>query len=90
MVPIETFANADEAANAALAYGMAQVNLMTICGIVILFPIARHFAVDEPGRPDVLKLVARSLFNIRALGLYFAIAGVTLCLPPRPVPHRRR
>ena len=53
--------------------------------VFVLYPIARHYSPTHAGGP-LGKLMLRSVFNWRAVGLLFGIVGLTLslCRVPRP------
>ena len=71
---------------AALAFAVAQVNLMAMAGVVMLYPLARYFGEQQPGDVSATKLVVTSLFDVRALMIHFAILGAVLAYLHVPYP----
>ncbi|MEZ6191170.1 MAG: hypothetical protein R3C45_07740 [Phycisphaerales bacterium] len=71
---------------AALAYAVAQVNLMAMSGVLMLYPLARHFGEAGVGDQSVLRLVVTSFLDLRALMVHCAIVGVVLAYTSVPFP----
>ena len=70
----------------ALAFAVAQVNLMAMMGVVMVYPLARYFGEHRPGEVSAAKLVLTSLFDVRALMIHFAILGAVLAYVHVPYP----
>jgi predicted permease len=70
----------------ALAYAVAQVNLMAMAGVVMLYPLARHLGGDQRGGRSVVRLIVTSFFDLRALMVHCAIVGVVLAYMRVPYP----
>lgn len=75
-------------ANAALAYAIAQVTIMATCGIIFLYPVARHFGQQRPSDESLPMLIFHSLVDVRALTLYAAIVGAIFAYVRLPYPTR--
>ncbi|MEM1212420.1 MAG: hypothetical protein AAGI68_09000 [Planctomycetota bacterium] len=76
------------AADAAMAYGMAVVNVMSICGIFILYPLAWRFGEQAgvaSGVP-VWRLMLKNFTDLRAAMFYAAGVGVVLSAAGVPYP----
>ncbi len=71
---------------AALAYAVAQVNLMAMAGVLMIYPLARHFGGEQSGDLSIPKLIATSFFDLRALMVHCAIVGVVLAYLGVPYP----
>ncbi|QQE12400.1 hypothetical protein JD969_02690 [Planctomycetota bacterium] len=69
----------------ALAYGIASVTIMQIFSILFLYPVARHFGTQQVGDQSLAKTILSS-FDLRAMPLYAAIAGITLAILKVPAP----
>ena len=76
----------DGQGEAALAYAVGQVNLMAMSGVLMLYPLARHFGGQEEGDPSIAKLIFKSFFDLRALMVHCAIVGVILAYLKIPYP----
>ncbi len=72
--------------DAALAYAVAQVNLMAMAGVLMLYPLARHFGEQQTGDLSVTRLIVTSFFDFRALMVHCAIVGVVLAYLHVPFP----
>jgi len=72
---------------AALAYAVAQVNLMAMAGVLMMYPLARHFGGQHTGDISVTRLVITSFFDLRALMVHCAIVGVVLAYLHVPYPR---
>lgn len=75
-----------------LLYGTPGLALVTMYGlawtpttVLVLYPIARHFASQEPSI-GLGRLMLRSVFNWRAGGLLISLTGVTLGYSHVPQP----
>ncbi|MEM6391650.1 MAG: hypothetical protein AAF797_02640 [Planctomycetota bacterium] len=78
------------AADAAMAYGMAVVNVMSICGIFILYPLARCFGEQDAGGAGgvaVWRLVMKNFTDPRAAMFYAAGLGAVLSATGVPYPE---
>ncbi len=71
---------------AALAYAVAQVNLMAMAGVLMLYPLARHFGGEHRGDQSILRLIVTSFLDLRALMVHCAIVGVVLAYLRVPYP----
>lgn len=71
---------------AALAYAVAQVNLMAMSGVLMLYPLARHFGEPDASGQSVVRLIVTSFLDLRALMVHCAIAGVVLAYMKVPYP----
>lgn len=76
----------DGQGEAALAYAVGMVNLMAMSGVLMLYPLARHFGGQEEGDPSIAKLIVKSFFDLRALMVHCAIVGVLLAYLNVPYP----
>jgi len=72
--------------DAALAYAIAQVSVMSVVGIVLLYPLARHFGGEREDDETIGALIYHSLVDWRALMLYAAVAGAALAYARVPFP----
>jgi predicted permease len=72
--------------DAALAYAVAQVNLMMFFGVLMLYPLARHFGGHHSSDRSVIRLIVTSFFDLRALMVHCAIVGVVLAYMKVPYP----
>lgn len=72
--------------DAALAYAVAQVNLMAMTGVLALYPLARHFGEQHTGDMSVTRLIVTSFFDFRALMVHCAILGCVLAYMSVPFP----
>jgi predicted permease len=72
--------------DAALAYAVAQVNLMAMSGVLMLYPLARHFGGQHTGDRSITRLIVTSFFDLRALMVHCAIVGVVLAYLEVPYP----
>jgi len=70
----------------ALAYAVAQVNLMALFGVVLLYPLARHFSDEQTRSLSTSRLVLTSLFDLRALMVHCALVGAILAYLKVPFP----
>ncbi len=70
----------------ALGQAIAYVTIMQIAGVVLIFPIARHFGTLQDGDASVARLIFTNLIDIRSMTLYAAIVGQTLGVMRVPVP----
>ncbi|MEM6550822.1 MAG: hypothetical protein AAF750_01600 [Planctomycetota bacterium] len=75
------------AADAAMAYGMAVVNVMSICGIFILYPLARRFGEQGATDVPVWRLVMKNFTDPRAAMFYAAGLGAVLSATGVPYPE---
>lgn len=75
-----------EEGKAALAYAVAQVNLMAMSGVLMLYPLARYFGEPLARGQSVVKLIITSFLDLRALMVHCAIAGVVLAYMDVPYP----
>jgi len=73
--------------NAALAYAIAQVSVMTVMSIVLLFPIARHYGGETSEDESLGLLIYRSFVDWRAMMLYTAVVGAILAYTHVPFPR---
>ncbi len=71
---------------AALAYAVAQVNLMAMAGVLMMYPLARHFGGQHGDDQSITKLIVTSFFDLRALMVHCAIVGVVLAYAGVPFP----
>ncbi len=71
---------------AALAYAVAQVNLMAMAGVLMMYPLARHFGGQHTGDISVTRLIVTSFLDLRALMVHCAIIGVVLAYLHVPYP----
>lgn len=76
----------DGQGEAALAYAVGMVNLMAMSGVLMLYPLARHFGGQEADDPSIAKLIFKSFFDLRALMVHCAIVGVVLAYLRVPYP----
>jgi len=65
-------------ADAALAYAITQVTIMSVLGILVMYPIALRFGGQAGPGVSVGRLIVMSLIDIRAIQLYAAAVGLTL------------
>ncbi len=72
--------------DAALAYAVAQVNLMAMAGVLMMYPLARHFGGEHTGDRSITRLIVTSFFDLRALMVHCAIVGVVLAYMNVPYP----
>jgi predicted permease len=72
--------------DAALAYAVAQVNLMAMAGVLALYPLARHFGESPTHDQSVTRLIVTSFFDFRALMVHCAILGCVLAYMNVPFP----
>lgn len=72
--------------DAALAYAVAQVNLMAMAGVLALYPLARHFGEQQTADMSVTRLIVTSFLDLRALMVHCAIVGVVLAYLNVPYP----
>jgi len=75
-----------EVGNAALAYSVAQVSIMTVAGVIVLYPLARHFGGEASEDESIGALIIHSLVDWRAMMLYTAIVGAILAYTNVPYP----
>ncbi|MEX0654133.1 MAG: hypothetical protein WD534_00035 [Phycisphaeraceae bacterium] len=81
-----TDATPQQVGDAALAYAIAQVTIMSTVAIVMLYPIARHFGdIDSTGE-SLLTLIRRSLVDWRALPALTAVVGAVFAYTHVPYP----
>jgi len=73
-------------ADAALAYAVAQVNIMALFGVLMIYPLARHFGESDAAGMSMPKLILTSLFDLRALMVHCAIVGTALAYLKVPYP----
>lgn len=73
--------------DAALAYAVVQVNLMAMSGVLMLYPLARHFGEPAARGQSVLRLIVTSFLDLRALMVHCAIVGVVLAYLKVPYPQ---
>lgn len=76
----------EDRGDAALAYAVAQVNLMAMAGVLMMYPLARHFGGQHSGDRSVTRLIVTSFFDLRALMVHCAIVGVVLAYLEVPYP----
>ncbi len=77
---------ANAAADTALAYAVAQVTIMSTTGVLVLYPLARHFGDTDTRDESLATLIRRSLIDVRAMMIYTAIVGVILAALEVPQP----
>ncbi len=77
----------DGQSEAALAYAVAQVNLMAMFGVLALYPLARHFGEQHTGDQSVTRLIVTCFFDMRALMVHCAIVGCFLAYMNVPFPE---
>ncbi len=70
----------------ALAFAVAQVNIMALAGVVMIYPMARHFGGERPGDMSLPRLILTSIFDLRALMIHCAIVGAVLAYLHVPYP----
>ncbi len=70
----------------ALGQAIAYVTIMQIAGVVLIYPIARHFGTLHAGDASVPRLILANLTDIRSMTLYAAILGQSLGACRVPVP----
>jgi predicted permease len=70
----------------ALAYAVAIVSIMQAAAVLLIFPIARRFGPHDDRDEPLGKLMLKSLFELRGMHLYAAVAGLLLALSGLPVP----
>jgi len=75
-----------EQGDAALAYAVAQVNLMAMAGVLMMYPLARHFGGKHRGDMSITRLILISFLDLRALMVHCAIIGVVLAYMNVPYP----
>jgi predicted permease len=80
-------ASPEEVGDAALAYAIAQVSMMSVAGIVFLYPIARHFGGERAEDESIARLIYHSLVDWRAMMLYTALVGAVLAYMHVPFPE---
>jgi len=73
-------------AGEAMSYGIAIVSIMSVAGILTCYPLARHFAAPAGEAGPVAGLIARSLFDVRAMPLYASLLGLGLSAAGAPYP----
>lgn len=72
----------------ALAYGMAYVITAGSAAVLLLYPVARHYGKAE-GQTSTVSLrqfVMETFFDLRAMPLYSALAGLALAITETPFP----
>lgn len=62
----------------AIAYALAWVSVMQVCGIVMLYPIARHYGSDPASTRSLRELMFATFIDWRSLPLLGALVGVLL------------
>ena len=72
--------------DAALAYAVAQVNLMAMSGVLMMYPLARHFGGQHTDDRSITRLIVTSFFDLRAMMVHCAIVGVVLAYLEVPYP----
>jgi predicted permease len=72
--------------DAALAYAVAQVNLMAMAGVLALYPLARHFGEQPTDGISMARLIVTSFLDLRALMVHCAILGCVLAYTGVPYP----
>jgi predicted permease len=77
----------DGQGKAALAYAVAQVNLMAMSGVLMLYPLARYFGGQNGSDQSITKLIVTSFFDLRALMVHCAIVGAVLAYLKVPYPE---
>ena len=70
----------------AFSYAIACVSSFAICIILIFYPIASYYAAEAPNRAETMKLMAKSLVNVRSLSLHASLVGIVLNLAGAPYP----
>ena len=78
-----------EPAGEALGYAIVYVTIMAIAGILMLYPLAAHFAAGsggQGGRPSLGRLLVKSFWCLPALSMYATLAGAALSLGDVPFP----
>jgi predicted permease len=72
----------EQAMGLANIYGLAFVPV----GVLLMYPLARHFASDEGPPTSLARLMVRSVFDWRSIGLPVAAAAIVLSAlgVPRP------
>jgi len=73
--------------DAALAYGAAAVAIMNLTGVVVLYPLCRHFGEGQTAQEPAWKLVLGTFVDLRALLLYMAALGILLSWLEAPFPQ---
>ncbi len=73
---------------ASRGYGIVYVTIMAAFGIIVLYPMAAHFAPHEQGVPkSISRLMLKSFICLPALSMYTAIVGVILSITHVPFPQ---
>jgi predicted permease len=76
----------------ALAYAIAQVSIMSAVAITVLYPLAQHYGPHGAAGGGIavspMRLVLRSLWDVRAMQMYAAIVGVGLAALAVPFPRQ--
>lgn len=70
----------------ALAYAIAMVSIMQAASVLIVYPLAQHYSLSTDDRLPFAKLVQQSLFDLRAMPLWSALAGIALAASQLPFP----
>jgi predicted permease len=70
----------------ALAYSVAYVSIMQAAAVLLIFPIARRFGPHDDRDEPIGRLMLKSLFELRGIHLYAALAGLLLAASRVPVP----
>ncbi|MEM6750172.1 MAG: AEC family transporter [Planctomycetota bacterium] len=73
-----TEGEAADPGRAARSYAAALVSVMVVSGIAVLYPIAHRLSPESRAGGGALRLVLRSLADVRAMPLAGAAAGVGL------------
>jgi predicted permease len=83
---MEEAATPEAVGDAALAYAIAQVSMMTVMSILLLFPLARHYGGQRGDDESLGRLIYHSFVDWRAMMLYCAGAGALLAYLRVPYP----
>ncbi len=70
----------------ALGIAIAYVTVMQVAGVVLLYPLARHYSQHAPGDVGLGRLILSGLWDVRAAPLYGALLGEVLGTMKLPVP----
>ena len=70
----------------ALAYAMAYVSVTNVSVVLLIYPLAHHYGEFATKHGSLARLIFRSYFDVRALPMYGALAGVLLAVVGVPFP----
>lgn len=62
----------------ALGIAIAFVSVMQVFSIILLYPVARHFSPREASDMSLPRLIITSIFDVRSMPLFAALAGQLL------------